>query len=393
MKLNLQLDNRLRRFPIPITPAMWVMIAVMTAGVISALVRFAFGIGAISDLSNAYPWGFWISFDLYCGVALGAGAFTIVAAVEILDLKEFRPLVRPSILTGFLGYVMVIIALLVDLGQPLRIWHMMVYQNHTSILFEVGICVMLYTTVLAIEFSPVVLEGFKQHKIAHTIHKYSFPVVILGVMLSTLHQSSLGSMLIIEPYKLHPLWWTPILPVLFFVSAVNVGLGMVIVESTLSSHAFGVGLETHLLKKLALADVFVLLIYLVIRFTQLTLTGNLGYLFSSGMMSLLFWGEIIVGALIPIALFSQKKVRESPKGLFIGGLFVVFGLIFGRFNVSWLAIEHADPLTYIPTFMSKVDYFPTLPEVAVSFGIVAAGVLAFNLAAKYLPLFEHGEHA
>ncbi len=390
MKLNLKITESLRR--LPITRGMWVMIALITIGVISALVRYAFGIGAISDLSNAYPWGFWISFDLYCGVALGAGAFTIVAVVEIFDLKEFRPLVRPSVLTGMLGYIMVVIALLVDLGQPLRIWHMIIFQNHTSILLEVGICVMLYTTVLLIEFAPVVLEGFKLKKIAHTIHKYSFPFVILGVVLSTLHQSSLGSLLIIEPYKLHPLWWTPILPVLFFVSAVNVGLGMIIVESTLSAQAFHQGLETHLLKKLALADVYVLLIYLVIRFTQLTLAGYLGYLFTSSWMSLLFWGEIIVGSVIPIALFSQRSIRENPKGLLIGAIFVVVGLIFGRFNVSWLAIQHADPFTYIPSFMSNVKYFPTLPEVAVSIGIVSAGVLAFTLAAKYLPLFEHGKH-
>jgi Ni/Fe-hydrogenase subunit HybB-like protein len=168
---------------------------------------------------------------------------------------------------------------------------------------------------------------------------------------------------------------------------------MIIVESTLSANAFGQGLETHLLKKLALVDVFVLLTYLVIRFTQLALAGHLHLLFTSGSMSLLFWSEILVGSIIPIALFSQKKIRENPKTLFIGAIFVVGGLMFGRFNVSWLAITHSDPLTYVPSFMSNVDYFPTLPEVAVSFGIVAAGVLAFNLAAKYLPLFEHSEHA
>ena len=388
MKLNLQITDRLRR--LPITRGMWVLITLITIGVVSALVRYAFGIGAVSDLSNSYPWGFWISFDLYCGVALGAGAFTIVAIVEIFDLQEFRPLVRPSVLTGMLGYLMVIIALLVDLGQPLRIWHMIIYQNHTSILLEVGLCVMLYTTVLLIEFAPVVLEGFKQNKIAHTLHKYSFPFVILGVVLSTLHQSSLGSLLIIEPYKLHPLWWTPILPVLFFITAVNAGLGMIILESTLSARAFNQGLETHLLKKLALADVFVLLIYLIVRFAQLTLAGSLGYLFTSGWMSVLFWGEIFIGAVIPIALFSQRAIRESPKGVFLGAVFVVAGLIFGRFNVSWLAIQHPDPLTYLPTFMGNVKYFPTLPEVAVSIGIVSAGVLAFTLAAKYLPLFEQG---
>ena len=391
MKLNLRVTESLRR--LPITRGMWVMITLMVFAAISAFVRYAYGIGAISDLSNAYPWAFWISFDLYCGVALGAGAFTIVATVEVLDLKEFRPLLRPSVLTGLLGYIMVVIALLVDLGQPVRIWHLMVYQNYTSILFEVGICVMLYTTVLLIEFSPVLLEGFKQNKLAHTIHKYSWPFIILGVVLSTLHQSSLGSMLIIEPYKLHPLWWTSLLPLLFFVSAVNVGLGMIILESSLSARAFGQGLETHLLKKLAKADVYVLLVYLALKFGDLAWSGELNLLFTSGLMSVLFWGEIIVGALIPIALFTQRGVRESSKGLLIGSIFVVVGLMFNRFNASWFAIKHADPLSYVPAFMSHVTYFPTLPEISVSIGIVSAGVLAFTLAAKYLPLFEHGEQA
>ena len=391
MKLNIKIDERVRK--IPITPAMWVMLGMMALAAFFAFQRYAYGIGAVSDLSNAYGWGFWISFDLYCGVALGSGAFTIVAIVEIFDIEEFHPLVRPAVLTGFLGYVMVIIALLVDLGQPLRIWHMMIYQNHTSILFEVGICVMLYTTTLAIEFAPVFLEGINQQKIARNFRRVLMPFAILGVVLSTLHQSSLGSMLIIEPYKLHPLWWTPILPVLFFISAVNTGLGMIIFESTLSSRAFGLGLETHLLKKLAFADVFVLIIYLVVRFTQLTLAGNLKYLFTSGLMSVLFWAEIIIASVIPIIIFSQKKLRENHSTLFIGSVFVVFGLVFGRFNVSWFAIKHADPITYIPTFMSHVTYTPTLPEVLISFGIIAAGVFTFNLAAKYLPLFEDGHTA
>ena len=390
MKLNLRITDSLRR--LPITRAMWIMIALISAGVISAFVRYAYGIGAISDLSNAYPWGFWISFDLYCGVALGSGAFTIVAIVEIFDLEEFRPLVRPSVLTGMLGYLMVIIALLVDLGQPLRIWHMMIYQNHTSILLEVGLCVMLYTTVLLIEFSPVVLEGLKKNKIAHTIHKYSFPFVLLGVVLSTLHQSSLGSLLIIERYKLHPLWWTPILPVMFFVSAVNVGLGMIILESSLSARAFGKGLETDLLRKLAKADVYVLLVYLALKFGELVWAGELHLLFSSGLMSILFWGEISLGALIPIALFTRRADRITPQLLLSGSIFVVLGLVLNRFNVSWFAITHPDPISYIPSFMSNVNYLPTLPEVAVSIGIVSAGVLAFNLAAKYLPVFEQESH-
>jgi Ni/Fe-hydrogenase subunit HybB-like protein len=390
MKLNLRVSEQLRC--IDITRGMGILIVLILLGVAFALVRFASGIGAISDLSNRFPWGFWISFDLYCGVALGAGAFVIVATVEILRLKQFEPLLRPSILTGFLGYLMVIIALLVDLGQPLRIWHLMIYQNYTSVLFEVGVCVMLYTAVLTIEFAPVFLEGIKLPKIAHTLHRFSMPFVILGVVLSTLHQSSLGSMLLIQATRLHPLWWTPILPVMFFISAVGVGLGIVILESSLSSRAFKRGLEVHILKKLAVASVVVEAIYLVLKFGDLAAAGELNLLFSSGAMSVLFWAEIIVGAVIPIILFSQRAVRESSTGLLVGSLFVVAGLILNRFNVSWFAIQRVDPITYVPSFMGKVTYFPTLPEVAVSIGIVSAGVLAFTLAAKYLPLFEDGHH-
>jgi Ni/Fe-hydrogenase subunit HybB-like protein len=382
MKLELRLSERLH-----ITRGMAILLILIALGVASAIYRFAYGIGAISDLSNMYPWGFWISFDLYCGVALGSGAFTLVALVEIFDLKEFEPLKRPSILTGFLGYIMVIIALLVDLGQPLRIWHLIIFQNHHSVLFEVGICVMLYTTVLAIEFSPVLLEGIKKHKIAHQIQRFSIPFVILGVVLSTLHQSSLGSMLLIQPTRLHPLWWTPILPVLFFVSAVNVGLGMIILESSLSSRAFQRGLETHLLKKLAIADVFVLSLYFVLKFGELAVAGDLHYLFTSGLMSVLFWAEIIVGFVVPIILFSQRSIRESSRGLLMGSIFIVAGLMLNRFNVSWFGIHRVDPITYVPSIMGKVSYFPNLPEVMVSIGIVSFGVLAFSLAARYLPLF------
>lgn len=390
MKLNLRISEQFRR--IEITRGMWIMIVLILLGVAAALVRYVSGIGAISDLSDRFPWGFWISFDLYCGVALGAGAFVIAGTVNILGLKQFKPLLRPSILTGFLGYIMVVISLLVDLGQPLRIWHMMIYQNDTSVLLEVGLCVMLYTTVLAIEFAPVFLEGFKLSKIAHTIHHYSMPFIILGVVLSTLHQSSLGSMLLIQASRLHALWWTPILPVMFFVSAVGVGLGMVILESSLSSRAFKRGLEVHILKKLAVASAVVQSIYLVLKFGELAFAGELGLLFTSGTMSILFWAELIIGAVIPIILFSQRAVRESSRGLLVGALFVVSGLMLNRFDVSWFAIQRVDPMTYVPAFMGKVTYFPTFPEVAVSIGIVSAGVLAFTLAAKYLPLFETEHH-
>lgn len=383
MKLNITLPKFLR---IGLLPS--ILIALMGIAFVVAMMRYTFGIGAISDLSYSYPWGFWISFDLFTGVVISSGGFLMAGTVYILRIKEFEPLLRPSVLTAFLGYIMVAIALLVDLGQPLRIWYMMIHWNGTSVLLEIGICVMLYLTVLAIEFAPVALEGFKLQKLAHLIHKFIMPFVILGVVLSTLHQSSLGSLLLIQPAKLHPLWWTPILPIMFFTSAISVGMAMIIFESSLSSRYFQRGLETHLLAKVARGLPIALTIYGLLKFGELAVAGELGYLFTSGTMSVLFWAEILIGVVTPIIWFSIKKNRESANGLLIGAIIVLVGMIFNRFNVSWFAVKHPDPLFYMPTFMSNVKYFPTLPEVAVSIGIFSAGIMAFGLAAKYLPVFE-----
>jgi Ni/Fe-hydrogenase subunit HybB-like protein len=388
MKLQITVHPRFH-----LKPLIVILLALMGIAFVIAMVRYAVGIGAISNLSNSYPWGFWISFDLFTGVAISSGAFLMAAVVYIFELKEFRPLVRPSVLTGFLGYTMVVIALLVDLGHPERIWYMMIHWNHTSVLLEIGICVMSYLAVLAIEFAPVVFEGLKWQKFAHFIHRFIMPFVILGVVLSTLHQSSLGSVLLIQPTKLYSLWWTPILPILFFVSAVSIGLSMIIFESTLSARYFHCGLEIHLLEKLAKFIPIVLAIYLVIKFGQLTIAGDLKYLFTGGLLSALFWAEILIGAVIPIVLFSIRRIRQSANGLLFGAVIQLLGMILNRFNVSWFGIQHPDPITYMPTFMSAVHYIPSLPEVLVSIGIFSAGILAFGLAVKYLPVFDNEEES
>lgn len=389
--LNLDLDvvvqERLR-----LKPLVMLLLGLVGVAFLIAMIRFFRGIGAISDLSNSYPWGFWISFDLFTGVAISSGGFLMAGAVYVLQLKQFKPLLRPSVLTAFLGYIMVVVALLVDLGHPERIWYMMIHWNHTSVLLEIGICVMTYLTVLAIEFAPVVFEGLKWQKLAHFVHRFIMPFVILGIVLSTLHQSSLGSLLLIEPEKLSPLWWTPILPVLFFISAIAIGLSMIILESALSARYFKHGLESHLLEKLARAIPIVLALYLVVKFGELMLSGDARLLFSSGTMSVLFWVEVLIGAVIPMILFSIKKIRSSAKGQLGGAIIVLAGMILNRFDVSWLAVKHADPLTYLPEFMGNVRYLPTIPEVLVSVGIFSGGILAFGLAAKYLKVFESESH-
>jgi len=383
MKLNLTVQPRFRIGLFPLVLAILAGVAFVIA-----MLRFTYGIGAISNLNNAYPWAFWVSFDLFTGIAISSGAFILASIVYIFELEEFRPLLRPTLLTGLLGYIMEIIALMVDLGHPERIWHYFVYQNFNSFLLVIGFYVMIYSAVMAAEFAPAVFEKFGWTKAADLIQRWMKPIVIVGAVLSTLHQAALGSLLLIQPTKLFPLWWTPWIPPLFFVSAIAIGLAMTIFESSLSSRYFQRGLETHLLEKLARAIPYTLGLYLLVKFVQLALEGKLSLLFASGWMSVLFWAEILVSAVIPLIWFSVKKIRQSPKGLLTGAIILLLGMILNRFDVSWFSVQHPDPLTYMPTFMSNVRYFPTLPEVAVSVGIFSAGILVFGLAAKYLPVFE-----
>ncbi len=366
--------NSLARYRI--SPAVVVLGALVTLGVIVALIRYAFGLGAISNLNNAYPWGWWISFDLLCGVALAAGAFTTASAVYILGIERYHPILRPAILTGFLGYLMVIVALLVDLGRPERIWHLMVYWNPHSVMFEVGWCVMLYTGVLALEFSPLVFERFGWRLPLAVIHRLTMVLVIVGTLLSTLHQSSLGSLFLAMPDKVHPLWFSPLLPLYFFLTAVAVGPAMVILESTISSRALKRGLEVEAIGGLARAIPYALGIYFVLRFIDLTVGGKWGAAFRDG-MSVLFWVEIIGGVIVPMVLFAQKSVRESAARLLVGALLVIGGVVLNRLDVSLVGWTRPENSAYLPHWM----------ELAVTAGIVAAAVAAYGLVARHLPLF------
>ena len=272
----------------------------MALGLTSAVLRFTQGLGAVTNLSDRYPWGLWVGFDVLCGVGLAAGGFVITAVVEIFHLKRFKPIVRPAILTAFLGYLLVVVALMFDLGKPWNIWHPLIMWNPRSVMFEVAWCVTLYTTVLTLEFSGMVFERVGWTRAARIQHMVTIPLVIAGVILSTLHQSSLGSLYLIVPGKLHALWYTPLLPVLFFVSAVGVGLAMVIVESRLSARAFQRQLETPLLRSLGRALIPVLLLYGLLRLGDLAWRGVLGELLRPSYES---------------ALFLVESARQRRRGL------------------------------------------------------------------------------
>jgi Ni/Fe-hydrogenase subunit HybB-like protein len=353
----------------------------LAAAAVAVWMRFTRGLGATTHLSDRFPWGLWIGFDVLCGVGLAAGGFTIAALVHIFHVKRFEPVVRPAVLTAYLGYLLVIVALLIDLGRPLQIWHAIVMWNPRSVMFEVAWCVMLYTTVLTLEFLPAVLERYRLRRALAVLKHVAVPVIILGVLLSTLHQSSLGSLYLIVPQKLYPLWYTPLLPVMFFVSAVAAGLGMVIFESTLSARAFRRGLELPLLAEIGRIAVVVLAAYATLKLADLAGRGGLDLLLVPRAETWFYWAELALGVLAPLALLAVPRVRRSPGGLFFAAVLMILGFVLNRLNVSLTGLEA----------YAGGGYFPTWQEIAVTMGIVAFGFVAFALAARYLPVFRTSE--
>lgn len=361
------------------TSAFWLVIA---AGVVSTVVRFTQGLGASTNLSDQFPWGLWIGFDILCGVGLAAGGFVVAASVYIFNLERYKPILRPAVLTAFLGYILVVFALMYDLGRPWNVWHPIIMWNPRSVMFEVGWCVMLYTTVLALEFSPVVFERLNFKKAKRIIHAISVPLVITGVILSTLHQSSLGSLFLIVPEKVYPLWYSSSLPYLFFLTAVAVGPAMVTIESFLSWRAFGREIETPILSKLAKVSGAALAVYLVLKVQDLVHGNLLPLLTDFSLEAILYSTEILLGVVVPITLIAITRVRSTRTGLFIISLFVVLGFILNRMNLSVTALER----------YAGVSYFPSWMEISVTLMVVAIGFAAFRLAVKYLPIFTAEHH-
>ncbi len=365
-----------RRFPLW-TTVFWIL---MAAGLYVSFMRVFRGLGAVTNLSDQFPWGIWIGFDILCGVGLAAGGFTIVAVVHIFNIEKYKPILRPAILTAFLGYLLVILALMFDLGRPDRIWHALVMWNPHSVMFEVAWCVMLYTTVLALEFVPMVFERFGWKTPLNILRAVSVPIVIVGVLLSTLHQSSLGSLYLIVPTKLYPLWYTPLMPVFFYISAICVGLAMTIFESWHSSREFGRYLELPLLSGMARLLAVLLSMYVMLRLMDLAERSGLRLLLEPRTETWLWLLEMGLLAVPAVLLFSAR-VRAHPTALYACALSVVFGFIANRLNVSVTGMEAGMGTHYVPKWS----------EIAVTLAIIALGFAIFRFAARNLPVFGEVE--
>jgi Ni/Fe-hydrogenase subunit HybB-like protein len=358
-----------------------VFLVIMAAGVYCTYLRFFHGLGASTNLSDQFPWGLWIGFDVMCGVMLAAGGFTLTAAVEIFNIKRWHSIMRPTVLTAFMGYLLVCAALMYDLGLPWNIWHPLIMRNPHSVMFEVAYCVMLYTTVLALEFSPIVFERLGWKKALRVVRSLMIIFVILGVILSTLHQSSLGTLYLIMPNKLHPFWYSPLLPVFFFISAIAVGLAMMIFESSLSSKYFGRQLELYILKDMGRVLVVVLSIYGILRFEDLLSRGVLRQVFIPGYEQRFFLLEIFLSVIIPLILLLIPKVRNSAQGLYLAAVLILLGFVTNRLNIATTGVENAVGGRYTPRWT----------EVVITAMFVAMGFALFGLAARFLPIFPEEE--
>lgn len=353
---------------------------IIVLGLYVTVRRYLFGLGAVTNLNDGFPWGLWIGFDVLSGVALAAGAFTFAFLCHVVGYGRCHPIIRPAILTGFLGYLLAIAGLMYDLGKYYYIWHATYMWNNHSVMFEVAWCVMLYTTVLALEFSPMVFEKFNLDAPRRIIAAVTIPLIITGIILSALHQSSLGSLFLIVPEKLHPLWYSPLLPLMFFVSAFTAGPAMIIFESTLSSRVFKRKLPVETIGNLSRFLQMGLIVYVGLRFQDLLARGAFGEIFTGSFESIHFILEMLF-FIVPIILLGRSRLRNRPNWLFFVSILVPVGVVYNRINTSIVGMLRS----------SGSSYFPRWEEFVISIFLVTLGVIAYYLADKYLPVFPEEE--
>ena len=359
---------------------------ILLAGAVLTVLRFTKGIGAVTNLDDNNPWGIWIGFDLLCGVALAAGGYVTCAACYIFGLKKFRCAVRPAILTAFLGYALVVLALHYDVGRPWRLPYPIFFsQGTSSLLFEVALCVFLYLSVLFLEFTPAAFEWLNWRRARHIIGKISLVLVILGIILSTLHQSSLGALFLIAPSKLHPLWHSGYIAVYFFISSIFAGMAMVIFEHAIVDRFLHdeIDEEHHIESNtvalgFARSAAFLMMGYLMIQAIGIAIDNDWHYLATGWGLWYLF--EMIGFVAIPALVYAVGVREHNIRLLQWTSGWVVFGIILNRMNISLVAFNWQLP--------SDQRYFPSFPEIMTTVFIVTIGIVAFKWIATRMPVLH-----
>lgn len=374
------------------TPGNIITAIILAVGLTITIIRFTMGIGSVTNLSDNQPWGMWIGFDLLCGRVSWPPAATLPPwPATLWGSTTTRPSGR-AVTTAFLGYAFVVIALLYDLGHPLRLPFMFFFPGTTSVLFEVGLCVATYLTVLFVEFSVAPMEWLASRfpwlvKWRKVVIKMTIPLTIFGVTLSTLHQSSLGSLYLIAPGKLYPLWYSPFMPMFFFVSSMAAGASMVIFEGMFAHKGVHQYMDkTHLREadqvvfSFARAASFILFAYFMLKLIDMLVQANIPYLFTGYGA---WWMVEMLGFVLLPALLYAKGARERRLGLCrFAAANTVIGIVLNRFNVSMIAFNYALP--------SSERYFPSIWEICISIFVVTMIVTVYRFIVYHMPvLYEH----
>lgn len=371
-----------------LTPFNIIAGAIILAGLVVAIQRFTQGIGATTNLSDATPWGLWIGVDVMSGVALAAGGYIVATAVYILGLREYYPIARSAILTGLLGYFFVAVGLMFDLGRPWRLpYPIFVSFGFTSVMFSVGWHLFLYLIMLAVEFAPAVFEWLGWRRLREWAVRLTMWATVLGVMLSTLHQAALGGLYLITPTKLHPLWYSSLLPLYFFVSSAFAGLAMVIVESTLSHRAFRDQVAGHgaqldrLTVGLAKAAALVMFVYLGLKVMGMMQDNTWAYL-NSG-FGLWYLVELLGFVLLPCLLFLFGSSAGRVGLIRFAAVVAVLGIVLNRVNVSIIAFNWQQAERYVPRWS----------EFLITIAIITTFIVTYRWIVNRMPVLrEHPDY-
>jgi Ni/Fe-hydrogenase subunit HybB-like protein len=358
-----------------------ILITIMAAVLLE---RFIFGLGNVANINDGYSWGIWVVVDVMIGSALACGGFSVALLVYIFNKGQYHPLVRPALLGSLFGYTLAGGGIFVDLGRWWNFWHIFWpgYANPASVMFEVAVCVTAYIIVMWIEFSPVFLDKLGLKDVKKKLNKLLFFFIALGVLLPMMHQSSLGSMLVVMGGQVNPLWQTPAVPLIYLLTAIVIGYGVVLFESCVAASAYRRKIEMHLLNPLAKIMLGVLAVYLVVRLGDLLVRGALGTAFSPTFVAICFWVENLC-FVAPFFLIGSEAARRNPARLFLAGIAIMLGGILLRLNGFLIGYEHFTGPGW--------SYFPSLAEIMVTVGMFAIEVLGYIIITRRFPVLPREE--
>lgn len=366
-----------------ITPTTVVLAVLTLVGFYFLVQRFIYGLGAVANINSGYPWGIWVVVDVIIGTAFGCGGFAMALLVYIFNQRIYHPLMRPALLSGVFGYTLGGVAVIFDLGRYWHFYNLLVPSraHPDSVMLEVALCVMAYVVVLWIEFAPVFLERFRRYAAEHALGRWMWVFSALGVLLPTMHQSSLGSMILVMGYKLSPLWFTEWLPALFVISALAMGYAIVMFEATVVSKTFGLPSEQALLGKMSKVVGWIMVAWLVLRWGDLFARGAVSLAFVPSVRVLLFWVENALFLAVP-AVFLCPAGRASQRASFLAAVALLLGGSLYRLDAYIIG--------YTP--IANWSYFPSASELMVSIGMISLEILLYLIFIKTLPVL-HGEAA